>query len=188
MGRKSKLTDAQWTEIERRVVEGESKRALAEKFGVTEAAVRQRIGSHAKEIKALAEQIVNTEQRLSALPIASQITTQNLAAKLRAISDNIASAAHYGAMTAHRLAGMAHAETKKVNEANLPESVEALKSVAVLTGMANEASKIPLNLLAANKEAAKELEEIERGYLVAPDKAPSMQAWQEKVKAAKTAE
>lgn len=189
MGRRSKLTEAQWAEIERRVLEGETYRSLAKTYGITEAAIRQRISTQAKEVKELAHQIVNTEQRLAALPISSQITTQNLAAKLRAISDNLASAAHYGAMTAHRLSGLAHGQLDHIDDANPASSADALKNVATLTAMSNEASKTALNLLAANKEKAKELgeEETERGYVVAPDRAKSMQEWQASTKL-KTAE
>ncbi len=108
-----------------------------------------------------------------ALPISAQITAQNLAAKLRAISDNLASAAHYGAMTAHRLSGLAHGQLDKIDDASPLESAATLKGVAVLTKMANEASTIPLNLLAANKEAVKDLgtpkklEEMTDGELLA---------------------
>lgn len=157
MGRKSKLTESQWVEIERRVLEGESYRNLAKEFGVAWSTIRERVSAQAKEIKSVAEQIVSTEQRIMALPISAQITAQNLAAKLRAISDNLASAAHYGAMTAHRLSGMAHAETDKINETRLAESIESLKTVAALTKMANEASTIPLNLLAANKDTVNKI-------------------------------
>lgn len=152
MGRSSKLTEMQWAEVERRVLEGESYRSLAKEFGVSEAAIRQRVSSRAKEIKSVAEQIVNTEQRLAALPISSQLTTVNLAAKLRAISENMAGAAHYGAMTAHRLNGLAHAQLDKIDDADPMQSQEALQTISGLTKMANQASEIPLNLLAANKE------------------------------------
>ncbi len=188
MARKSKLTDKQWLEIERRALDGEAIRSLAKEFGIAESALRKRgISARALEIKAVAHQIVETEQRLAALPLGSQISAQSLAAKLRAISDNIASAAHYSAMTSHRLAGLAHQQVEMVDDAS-PMSSEAIKSVAGLTALANEASKIPLNLLAANKEAAKEFEEAERGYVVTPDKAVSMQAWQEQVSCEKAAE
>ncbi|MDE2107466.1 MAG: Hin recombinase [Patescibacteria group bacterium] len=157
MGRKSKLTESQWVEIERRVIAGETYRALAKEFGVGWSTIGKRVSAQTKEIKAVAEQIVSTERRIMALPIGAQITAQNLAAKLRAISDNLASAAHYGAMTAHRLSGLAHGQLDKIDDASPLQSADTLKGVAVLTKMANEASTIPLNLLAANKEAVKDL-------------------------------
>lgn len=184
MGRRSKLTEAQWIEIERRVLEGETYRSLAREYKVAESTIRERISAQAQEIKSVAEQIVKTEHRIKALPISAQITAQNLAAKLRAISDNLASAAHYGAMTAHRLSGLAHGQLDRIDDADPASSVDALKSVATLTAMSNEASKTALNLLAANKEKAKEFgeEETERGYVVAPDRAKSMQEWQASTK------
>ncbi len=39
MGRKSSLTEKQWSEIERRLVNGESARSLAREFEISEAAI-----------------------------------------------------------------------------------------------------------------------------------------------------
>lgn len=157
MGRHSKLTEAQWTEIERRILGGESQRKLADEYDISEAAIRKRLGARVKNIKEVANQIVDTEQKIAALPIGAQISAQNLAAKLRSISSHIASAADYGAMTAHRLAGIAHAQVEQIDDAApLQESMEALRNVDVLTKMANSAGTIALNLLSANKEQARE--------------------------------
>lgn len=108
MGCKSKLTDKQWAEVDRRLLEGEAPASIAKDFLVTPTAIRQRKTFATDPVKAVANQIVSTERALAALPITSQITAQNLAAKLRAISDNLASAAHYGAQTAHRLNALAN--------------------------------------------------------------------------------
>jgi hypothetical protein len=161
MGRRSKLTDAQWGEIERRMLEGEPVRALAREFGVSEAAIRGRKSAQVAEIKTVAHQIVATERAIQALPIPAQITAHNLAAKLRAISDNLASAAHYGAATAHRLQALANAEVGKVDDADPLESIDSLKSVGVLTKLANDSASIALNLLAANKDTVQRLNEEE---------------------------
>ena len=159
MARKSKLTDAQWNDIQRRLLEGEKIRPLAREFKIAESSVREKLSAQTAQIKTVANQIVSAERALSELPINAQITVQNLAAKLRAISDNLASAAHYSAMNAHKLSSMANAQLE-----NIPEKVdgswEDLKGVSILTGMANEASKIPLNLLNANKEQVQKLEDV----------------------------
>ena len=159
MGRKSKLIDAQWQEIERRMLEGEPVRALAREFQVSEAAIRARKSTHVEQIKTVANQIVATERAIQALPIPAQITAHNLAAKLRAISDNLASAAHYGAATAHRLQALANAEVAKVDDAEPLGSIDSLKSVGVLTKLANDSANIALNLLAANKDTVQRLNE-----------------------------
>lgn len=157
MGRRSKLTDSQWADVEKRMLEGEPVRALAREFGVSEAAIRARKTSHVEQIKTVANQIVATERALQALPIPAQITAHNLAAKLRAISDNLASAAHYGAATAHRLNALANSEVAKIDDVDPLQSQEALKGVMALTRLANDSASIALNLVAANKDTVKRL-------------------------------
>jgi hypothetical protein len=161
MGRKSKLTEAQWAEIERRLLEGEPRRALAREFGIAESSIRERLSAQVKETKSVANQIVNTEQRLSALPISAQINAQNLASKLRAISGHLASAAEYGASTAHRLSAIAASEVEKIDDVEPGRSAETLRGVAALTALANESSKIAINLLSANKDQVNRLNEPE---------------------------
>lgn len=157
MGRKSKLTEQQWHEIERRMLEGEKTRALAREFGVSESTIRERKSAQVAEIQKAAETIVAGEQALANLPISAQISAQNLAARLRSISNHLAGAAEYGAATAHRLSGIAHAKVQEIDDAKPldAESFEALRGVSVLTKMANESSVIGINLLSANKEMVK---------------------------------
>jgi hypothetical protein len=163
MARPSKLTEKQWLEIERRMIEGEGARSLAREFGVSDAAIRQRVSTQVKQVKAIANQIVATERELSALPIASQIYAQTLASKLRSISDNLASAAMHGAATAHRLNALANSEVSKIDDSDVlsMESMEAMKGVSALTRLANDSSNIALNLLAANKERVKQMDDAE---------------------------
>lgn len=157
MGRRSKLSGAQWAEIERRMLEGESVRALAREYGVGESSIRERKTAHVESIKTVANQIVAAERAIMALPISAQISAHNLASKLRAISDNLASAAMHGAATAHRLSALANSEVAKVDDAQPLASVESLKGVAALTKLANDSAAIALNLIAANKETVKQL-------------------------------
>jgi DNA-binding Lrp family transcriptional regulator len=159
MGRPSKLSESQLVEAQRRHIEGESFRAIAKSMGVSESALRERISAQTAQIKTVANQIVNTERAIQALPISAQITAHNLASKLRAISDNLASAAHYGAQTAHRLNALANSEVQKVDDAQPLASVENLKGVAALTKLANDSAVIALNLIAANKDAVSRLNE-----------------------------
>ena len=163
MGRPSKLTEKQWDEIARRHVDGEAARSLAREFGVSEAAIRKRVGTQTSQIKAVANQLVATEAAFNALPVSAQISAQNLANKLRSISDHLANAANYGAATAHRLAGLAHARVQEIDDAAPldAKSLESLKGVAVLTKMSNEAAATGLNLLNANKETVKSLDEAD---------------------------
>lgn len=164
MGRPSKLTEKQWAEIEKRLLEGESRRAVAAKFGVSEAAIRKRLGAQVEQIKTVANQVVAAERAVQELPVSAQVSVANYAAKLRALSDHLLGAATYGAATSHRLAGIAHAKVQEIDDAAPlnSESLEALKGVAVLTKMANESATIGLNLLAANKDAVKEMNQQEK--------------------------
>lgn len=170
MGRPSKLTDKQWDEIGKRLLAGEGARALGREFDVSEAAIRKRLGTQSAQIKHVANQIVATEIALQALPVSAQISAHNLANQLRSISGHLAGAANYGAATAHRLSGIAHAKVQEIDDAKPldSQSLESLKGVAVLTKMANDAAAVGLNLLAANKEAVKALDEP-------PERPPSLE-------------
>lgn len=177
MGRKSKLTEAQWAELFARKSEGASNRKLAEQFGISEASIREReakVGRTA-EVQKVARMIYETDAALKSLPRTQQITAQNLAEKLKAISNSLASAAELGAKTAHRLHALANSEVEKVDDADplRPESMEALKGVSVLTKLANDSSQIAVNLLSANKETVKAANqppenEAPKGVLVVP--------------------
>src|ERR1035437_3695803 len=63
-------------------------------------------------------------------------------------------------MTSHRLSMIANAQVEAIDEtASLEENTEALKSVMAMTKGANDAAVIGLNLLNANKETVKSLNE-----------------------------
>lgn len=152
MARTSKLTESQWHDIEKRMLAGEKAAALAKEFGIDRAAITRRITPSVRNVKSVANQLLNAETALKQLPITQQIATLSLVDELRAISTNLASAAKYGAVNANRLSGLANAQLNTVNEEDIESSGVALKMVSVLTDMANEASKVPLGLLNANKE------------------------------------
>ena len=154
MARTSKLTEAQWHDIEKRMLAGEKAAALAKEFGIDRAAITRRITPSVRNVKTVANQLLSAETALKQLPITQQIATLSLVDELRAISTNLASAAKYGAVNANRLSGLANAQLNTVTEENLMtgEGLMVLKAVAGLQEMANEASKVPLGLLNANKE------------------------------------
>jgi hypothetical protein len=147
MGRKSKLTNKQWAEIEKRSLQGEGISDLAREFGVDRAAISRRVSQQNKTINRVANQIVDTDRALKSLPISQQIATISLADDLRAITENLASAAKYGAMTAHRLSGIANAQVDKIDDVDPLLSKETLTGIAILTKVANDSSMIGMNLL-----------------------------------------
>lgn len=167
MARPSKLSPAQWAEVERRLLAGESARALGREFGISEASIRGKLGTN-RALSAQSSQVQETAQKLAeahtaleALPIGQRQVAIDLSEKLRSISSSLASAAELGAKTAHRLHALANSEVGKVDDAAplSTESINALKGVGVLTKLANESSHVALNLLAANKETVTRLNE-----------------------------
>lgn len=154
MGRPSKLTDKQWDEIKRRLANGEKAADLSREFGVSKAAVSSRVSKRIETVKSVANQIVIADAALRALPVSEQLLTLSLVDELKAISMHLAGAGKFGAATAHRLSGIAHAKAQEIDDAAplTGESMESLKGISVLTKMANDASQIGVSLLAANKD------------------------------------
>lgn len=163
MARPSKLTPGQWDEVGRRLLAGETARALGREFDVSEAAIRKRFGAHqsvsaqSAQVRTVAEKLAEANSALESLPAAQRAVAVSLADKLRNISTSLASAAELGAATAHRLQALANTEVAKIDDAQPLTSLENLKGVKVLTDLANGASSIALNLLAANKEAVQKI-------------------------------
>ena len=159
MGRTSKLSEKQWLVIGQRLLKGDAGRVLSREYGISEAAIRKRFGAQTKQIKDVANQLVAADAAFQALPIGAQISARSLADELKEISSHLAGAARYGAATAHRLSGIAHGKVQQIDDAAPmdDESLSALKGIAGLTRMANEASEIGLNLLKANKDTVDDL-------------------------------
>lgn len=163
MGRPSKLTDKQWESIGSRLLAGEKPADLAREFGVSRAVISSRFSKRNETVKTVANQILDAEAAVFSLPVSEQVSVFALANELRAISRHLAGAGKFGAATAHRLSGIAHAKVQEIDDAKPldADSLESLKGVAVLTKMANEASTIGLNLLSANRDMAKRAAEDE---------------------------
>lgn len=192
MGRKSKLTDAQWEKVGKRLLGGEKVRQLAKEYGVAESTMRERFSDINGKIKAVANQIVATDGALRELPISAQIAAISLADDLKAISHHLAGAAKYGSATAHRLSALAHDQVQKIDDGDplSGESIEAMKGVALMTKLANDSSQIGVNLLAANKDTVKRLNEPDEteapkgsGVLVVPGLMADSGAWSKAARA-----
>ncbi|MDE1905952.1 MAG: hypothetical protein KGH75_05820 [Rhodospirillales bacterium] len=158
MGRPSKLTDRQWSEIERRMVNGEAIRALAREYGIQPGSIRAKLSIRVENTKLAAESIVKTGELLDKLPVIAQQNAHGLADRLRSISSHLAGGADYGARTFHRLSMIANTKAEEIDEsATLTDNAEAIRSVMAIQSAANEAAKTGINLLAANKDAIKNL-------------------------------
>ena len=159
MARPSKLSPQQWGEVARRAAEGEGIRALAREFGVDEAAIRRRVSPQTPQVRSVAVKLAEAQTALATLPVPQQHLAVSLAEKFRSISMSYASAAELGAKTAHRFHALANSEAQKVDDTAplSPESMEAMKGIAVLTKLGNEALVPASNLLAANKDTLQRL-------------------------------
>lgn len=157
MGRPSKLTDAQWAEIGKRLLTGESTSDLAREFGISKTRVSARFSKRTEKIQNVAVMAANAEIALEQLPDFDRKLARGLIDDLKDISLHMAGAARFGASTAHRVSGIANSLIDRIEDADplSAESLEALKGIALLTDMANKSSHIGLNLLAANKEGLK---------------------------------
>jgi hypothetical protein len=197
VARPSKLSPAQWDEVDRRLAAGEGVRALATEYGVSPATISKRgVAKQSKQVQVVAKQVAEAQDALEALPLSQQYHAMSLAEKLRSISHSMASAAELGAKTSHRLHHMANTQLQKVDDEqplDTGESVVALKNVALL---ANEAAHIPVNLLAANKDTVKKANEPTAedpegggtptsGVLVVPGLMDSSSAWSDAARGGK---
>ena len=165
MARPSKLTARQWESIGKRLIGGESVSALAREFKVGKSTISERFSERTNIVKATAGLIVKTEDALASLSISEQVSAHDMASRMRSISGHLMGAADYGAATAHRLSGIAHGKAQEIDDAAPldDESLAAMKGIAVLTRMANDASSIGLNLIAANKDAVAKLQNPPKG-------------------------
>ena len=155
MGRPSNLSEAKWEELKRRILAGEKPADLAREYGVSKSAISKQVSKRIETVKEVANKILDTEAAIRELSVADQLSAVTLASQLRDISQHLASAANYGAATAHRLAGIAHKHSEKVDPVNPESSLKTLTTISALNKMANESSQIGLNLLAANKDLTK---------------------------------
>jgi transposase-like protein len=155
MPRKSKLTEPEWAEVERRhLIVGESINSLAKEYGINKSNISKRIAQHVKKQKELAKQVAIVETAVAELPIAQQMAVRQLADHMKGMSKHLAAAGEYGAMVAHRMNGLASEVMDKIDLTKPEEVGGHLKNIGSLAATANAAANISLNLLAANKDGA----------------------------------
>lgn len=174
MGRPSKLSEKQWAEVERRLLEGETPASLAKEYGIDRAALTRKFSQQLRNVKNLAKQIVTVESALRELPVAQQVQVINLAEQLKQMSGHIASAGNDLAIVGKMFAKAAKDATSKimfqaldddgetVNPQRLSACTEEIAAVMKSALVANESSKISLNLLNANKETIVQINQVEQ--------------------------
>lgn len=153
--KKKKLSQLQWDDIEKRLLNGESRNAIAKLYGINESTIRTHFRDTVETVKAVANQMVATDIAVSQLTPKARENAFALFEKLRGISYHLLSAAEYGAMTAHRLSGIAHEQSQLISDIDPlgdETSALAIKSVSVLTSAANDSMVGGMALLKANAE------------------------------------
>lgn len=158
MGRPSRLTDAQWETIGKRLLKGDKPADLSREFGISKTAISVRFSKRIETVKDVANQLVAVDRAMEQLNVSEQRAARSLADDLRAISEHLAGAARFGAATSHRLAGIANGRLSELPDGPMTtESRLVLSEVAVMTKASNEAGEIGLNLLKANKEVIEDM-------------------------------
>lgn len=159
MGRPSKLTPEQWEQIHRRLIKGEKPADLSREFGISKTRISERFAGRFETVKAVANQMLAAETAFQALPITEQIETVSVLNDLRAMSKHLGAAGKFSAATSHRIAAIANAQAERIDDADptTGDSMNALRTIAALTDLANKAAVIPSAILAANKDTVKDM-------------------------------
>lgn len=168
MARPSKLSPEQWEQIKTRRALGESAAALAREFGISETSISKRVSQDVSQVSQLAKQIVETRVAMGALPLADQHRVMRLADKLMAISNKLGEAAEMGADTAAKMSALANRQIANINQADPMESADKLQAIAGLTKIANEASNIPLKVLALSQSQKEGMEDSQQAPKALP--------------------
>lgn len=164
MGRKSKFTDKQWEEIDRRLLEGEAARSIARDLDCSEAIIRVRKKARVEKIKDAANQVVAADRALKALDLPAQRTALTFAQKLQAMGDGLAEAGMLGAQNAADLKFIGRVELKKAMQAlqdgNFAAAAAALERVKQVGALANDEADIGVRLTTAQREQVKKAQEV----------------------------
>lgn len=156
MPKPSPLSLKQWEDIQKRLLSGEAGRVLAREFGVSETAIRKKFGSQTKVVKSIGTELFKAEQKFKDLSLSSKIMVRTFADDLHAMNLHMSGAGKFSSATAHRLAGIAHSQVDKIDDANPMESQEVLQAISALTKMSNDAAVIPLGLIKSNNDLMRE--------------------------------
>lgn len=167
MGRKSVLTEQQWADIDRRVIDGDSICSIARDYGVGESTIRSRIvrtGKKFTTVRQVAQMANDTVEAFNALDAGQQAAALKLAPMLRNMSLFMAQAAEASSETASVFAQAARSQARKVDLADPLAKPEPLRNAIALQEAANKAFTLPAGLASSQKEGIKQaLEDEEAG-------------------------
>lgn len=149
----AKLTQRQWDNIEKAMLNGKTAYELAKKYGISRQAIEQKFTCSVKRVKEVANQIVEAEVNFQNLAKNEQVSCANLAEEMLAISANLATGAKFSSLTFNRLSQIAYNKAKMIHDTN-PDPEQVLE-VGRLQRAANESARVPIDLIKANQAQAK---------------------------------
>lgn len=152
----SKITPRQWTNIERSVLrDGESMRQVAERYGVTEAAIRKRLAkARTEQIEEVAIKVAEGERAIRSLKPVERIRARSLAEMLTEMSHTMSEVAELDMRNALKLTQM---KADRL-DALMPGDADGLKEVVLLSEAANKSSKLGVDLMTVGKQTLIEKE------------------------------
>lgn len=160
MGRPSKLTEKQWDEALKAVLNGESQRSVAARYGISNVGLRKRLGSQSLQVKETANQIAIANTMLDKLPVNLKMYAQEMAYGLQAISNNLLRSAKHGAESSAKLAAMAALQLDQIKDVENPmDDQDKLQAFGGLTKMAIDSAKLGVDLINANKKGVDAIQE-----------------------------
>lgn len=130
--------------------DGTSKREIARRLGVPESTLRENFSAQSAQVKTVANQIVEAERGLAALPYVAQRAALDLAAQMQAATEHLMAAAVSSAFTASRLTRIAAQQAEELQDGEMPDETK-MRALHALSMTSTEAAKIPMQLIAANK-------------------------------------
>lgn len=149
---KSKLTAADWVDVDQRLQLGEAATVVAKSYGITEGAIRQHFGPLKKDkVQRVAVKILEARQAKKVLAPILQVKAESLADQLEELSKVMMNTARAQSDTALRMAQIAKAQALQIDVDN--PNIEMLRDVHALIDTSNKASSQGLELLKINKGA-----------------------------------
>lgn len=147
-----RLSFTEWTDVDRKLIEGIGASAIAREYGVSEGAIRKRQRSNASsgmEIgsKRIVEMRLEERAIIDPLPVVLQKRMYSMVDTQLEIIRNLSLSSELGSKTSHRLAAIANLHASKLDDEN-PDP-ESIKMVHALTETANKAAYQPVEMMKA---------------------------------------
>ncbi len=144
------------------LADGEPYKAIAKKYECSESAIRKgltRLHELANKKVAADLSVRTIDKEISNLSVPQQRVVSVLAERLVSVSEHMASAAHWSAMSADHLSELANMNVRDIlkNPLESDKSIAALRSFKIHTDLANLSAEIPIGLLRANKDTIDDL-------------------------------